>query len=94
MLACSASSLQSRRSFCFAAAVRCTTKLWEDQKRLAAEAAQATATRSRNVVEFVEPPPALVAELLGADCFAADGMHPNDNGYRLWADIIAARLLA
>ena len=35
----------------------------------------------------------MVAQLRGADYFAADGMHPNDRGYALWAEIIAQRLL-
>ena len=29
----------------------------------------------------------------GADYFAADGMHPNDKGYNVWAELIARRLL-
>ena len=30
----------------------------------------------------------------GADYFASDGMHPNDAGYAVWADIIAERVLS
>jgi lysophospholipase L1-like esterase len=82
------------------AAVRCVTCMWEDQKRRAAEAAHALAhdTSADCMVRFVEPPPAMVAQLLDGSgsldgYFAADGMHPNDAGYALWADIIAQRLL-
>ena len=74
------------------AAVRGVTWLWEEQKRCAAEAAQAR--EAVNCVDFLAPPPAMVAQLrAGADCFAADGMHPNDKGYALWAEVIAQRLL-
>ena len=89
------------------AAVRVVTRLWEQQKRLAAEAAQeheaarvaavgAQSGRGRPaLIRFLEPPPKMVAQLMdGANSFAADGMHPNDRGYALWADIIAQRLLA
>ena len=36
----------------------------------------------------------MVQQLLdGAKYFAADGMHPNDEGYVVWAELIAQRLL-
>ena len=41
----------------------------------------------------------MIQQLLGGaegkppDYFAADGMHPNDKGYGVWADLIAQRLL-
>ena len=96
------------------AAVRGVTALWEDQKRQAAEAAQAreaerssqqlrnggagekgaTPKDETSFISFIAPPPSMVAQLLhGADYFAADGMHPNDKGYALWAEIIAGSLL-
>ena len=47
-----------------------------------------------DITSIIGPPPAMVAQLrAGADCFAADGMHPNDKGYALWAEVIAQRLL-
>lgn len=93
--------------------------LWEGQKRLAAEAAQAARIRLQPsalqqeasspvartgrpqqsssidaTVRFLEPPPSMVQQLLdGAKYFAADGMHPNDEGYVVWAELIAQRLL-
>ena len=91
------------------AAVRTTTRLWEDQKRLAANQAQAhmseahqarsgsaaaAATPEGPFIHYLEPTPAMVAQLSnGADYFASDGMHPNDAGYALWAEIIAQTLL-
>ena len=88
------------------AAVRGVTHLWEEQKRLSTEAAQAHETarvaaeggrgaHPREAhVRFLQPSSQMVAQLMdGADYFAADGMHPNDQGYALWADLIATRLL-
>ena len=50
--------------------------------------------KSGSSIAFVPPPPGMVERLLdGADYFAADGMHPNDTGYAIWADVIAERLI-
>ena len=74
-------------------------RMWEDQKRVAAETAQAqedttiASSTARCLIEYLQPPPHMVAMMWGQDYFASDGMHPNDNGYALWADVIAARLL-
>ena len=84
------------------AATRVITRLWEDKKREAAEAADAriVAERGRGgvgegYIAFLVPPPSMVRRLLdGAAYFAADGMHPNDAGYVVWAEIIASELLA
>ena len=76
--------------------------VWENQKRVAAEAAQTARALLRQqegqaagpVIQFLEPPPGMINTLLdGANYFAEDGMHPNDAGYAVWADIIATRLL-
>jgi lysophospholipase L1-like esterase len=81
----------------FSIAVHAIVGLWETQKRRAAEAAQQAACAkggSCPSITFQEPPPHLVHQMLdGGDYFASDGMHPNDTGYHLWAEVIAQRLL-
>lgn len=64
-------------------AVRGLCRLWEVQKRAAVEGGAGD-----GVARFVEAPPELVQPLL----FSADGMHPNDAGYTVWADLIAQKL--
>jgi lysophospholipase L1-like esterase len=80
------------------AATRAITRLWEDQKRRAAEAAYArelAAGTGGGKIAFVAPPPSLVRRLLdGVPYFASDGMHPNDAGYVVWAELLASELLA
>ena len=81
--------------------------LWEDQKRSATEAASTREAEAHgkkhpsgdggggSSIRFLAPPPSMVRRLLdGADYFASDGMHPNDKGYAVWADLIAQSLLA
>ena len=80
------------------AATRAITRLWEDQKRRAAEAAHArelaTGTAGGKIA-FVAPPSSLVQRLLdGVPYFSSDGMHPNDAGYVVWAELLASELLA
>ena len=79
-------------------ATRYITRLWEDQKRRAAEAANARAAARGahpDAIVFMVPPPSMVQRLLdGAAYFATDGMHPNDAGYVVWAELIAGELLA
>ena len=57
------------------------------------QAATEGPSTARCLIEYLQPPPHMVAMMWGQDYFASDGMHPNDNGYALWADVIAARLL-
>ena len=70
-----------------------------ERSMAAAETAQAqedttiASSTARCLIEYLQPPPHMVAMMWGQDYFASDGMHPNDNGYALWADVIAARLL-
>jgi lysophospholipase L1-like esterase len=76
-------------------AVRAVTWLWEKKK---CEAVMREARRRvllgeddviNQSVRFVEAP----AELVEGRLFSADGMHPNDAGYGVWAELVAQQLL-
>lgn len=80
-------------------ATQVITRLWEDQKQSATEAAnareQACGASDEDAIRFLTPPPHMVQRLLdGASYFAPDGMHPNDTGYTVWAELIASELLS
>lgn len=87
------------------AAVRGVTWMWESQKRALADEAsrelgggaggpgggEAPSAADRDAVGavgFLEAPPTLAERSM----YAADGMHPNDAGYAVWAELIAQKL--
>lgn len=69
------------------AAVRGVAWMWEEQKRALAD--EAAAVGSSCAVGFLEAPPTLADRTM----YAEDGMHPNDEGYAVWAELIAQRLV-
>jgi lysophospholipase L1-like esterase len=74
----------------FSAACKGITRLWEAKKK---EATQMGA----HAGSYLEPPLDVVECLrsgAGTVYFAADGMHPNDAGYALWAELLAHHLLS
>ena len=75
----------------FSAACKGITGLWEAKKK------EATEEMGAHGASYLVPPSNVVDILRsgsGTVYFAADGMHPNDAGYALWADLLAQHLLS
>lgn len=70
--------------------VRHISRLWEEQKQSLPTALRERCGASDRPAVIPVEAPATVPEHL----FCADGMHPNDDGYRYWGDAIAQSVVA